>query len=94
MVQIGNAWVDEDTGVLGIYDYLWSHALNSDETNAGIHKYCESGSGSGNSSSSSKCDEYQSKGFDELGSIDLYNIYAPVCNDSATNSAPIGSVSI
>ena len=89
MVQIGNAWVDENTGLLGIYDYLWAHALNSDETNAGIHKYCDSDSG--NSSSSSKCDQYQNQGFDELGNIDLYNIYAPLCNDSV---APIGSVSI
>ncbi|KAF3446693.1 hypothetical protein FNV43_RR11873 [Rhamnella rubrinervis] len=86
-IAIGNAWVDESTGTLGIYDYLWSHALNSDETNAGIHKYCDFVSG--NSSNSSKCDQYQSQGFDELGNIDLYSVYSPLCNASA---ASIGSV--
>ncbi|PRQ27610.1 putative carboxypeptidase D [Rosa chinensis] len=33
-IAIGNAWIDYITGGLGWFDYLWRHALNSDETNA------------------------------------------------------------
>ncbi|KAG4191765.1 hypothetical protein ERO13_A07G115100v2 [Gossypium hirsutum] len=39
-IAVGNGWIDDRTGYLGQYDYLWTHALNSDETNKGIHTYC------------------------------------------------------
>nr|KJB09189.1 hypothetical protein B456_001G128600 [Gossypium raimondii] len=39
-IAVGNGWIDDRTGYLGQYDYLWTHALNSDETNKGIHAYC------------------------------------------------------
>ncbi|KAL2507380.1 Serine carboxypeptidase-like 40 [Forsythia ovata] len=37
---IGNAWIDDLTTARGIYDYFWTHALNSDETHNGILKFC------------------------------------------------------
>ncbi|KAM4121809.1 hypothetical protein ACB094_01G033800 [Castanea mollissima] len=39
-IAIGNALIDDNTSIMGTYDYYWTHALNSDETNAGIHRYC------------------------------------------------------
>ena len=39
-MQIGNAWIDDNTSIMGMFDYFWTHALNSDETNEGIHQYC------------------------------------------------------
>ncbi|KAH7523589.1 hypothetical protein FEM48_Zijuj06G0027900 [Ziziphus jujuba var. spinosa] len=89
-IAIGNAWVDENTGVQGMYDYFWAHGLNSDETYAGIHKYCDFASGN----SSIECDQYQNQGSNELGNIDIYNIYAPVCNESESESASTASVSV
>ena len=89
-MQIGNAWIDDKTGQLGIYDYFWTHALNSDETNAGIHKYCNFDDGD----SSSTCDDYQSKWGEEAGGLDIYNIYAPTCKLSTPKSSPSGSVSL
>lgn len=91
-MQIGNAWIDDSTGQLGIYDYLWTHALNSDETNAGIHKYCDFAS----DNSSSSCDKYQNQAMDEAGNVDIYNIYAPLCKISQANSpsTSTGSVSL
>ncbi|KAL5558596.1 hypothetical protein UlMin_034807 [Ulmus minor] len=87
-IAIGNAWIDDNTGDEGIYDYFWTHALNSDETNAGIHKYCDFVTGN----YSTQCYEYQSKVSAELGDIDIYNIYAPICNPSASKPAQTTSV--
>lgn len=56
IVQIGNVVIDDNATDEGIYDYYWTHALNYDETNAGINEYC--GYGSGNFSA--ECFHYQS----------------------------------
>lgn len=90
-IQIGNAWIDDSTGELGIYDYVWTHSMNSDETNAGIHKYCDFSSGN----FSSACDKYRSQVEEELGNVDIYNIYAPPCKTSEpTKSLSKSSVSL
>lgn len=90
MVQIGNAWIDDNTSEQGMYDYFWTHALNSDETHAGIQKYCDFVTGN----LSNTCYQYLNQGDAELGDIDIYNIYAPSCNLSAPKSIISGSVSI
>ncbi|KAF2309879.1 hypothetical protein GH714_005469 [Hevea brasiliensis] len=87
-IAIGNAWIDDNTGVKGTYDYYWTHALNSDETNAGINKYCDFVTGN----FSSICNKYQDLGDEEVGDLDAYNIYAPFCNQSAPKSGSPGSV--
>ncbi|KAL8230894.1 hypothetical protein R6Q57_000672 [Mikania cordata] len=87
-IAIGNAWIDDNTSTEGIYDYYWTHALNSDETNAGINKYCDYISGN----FSDTCEEYQSQGDNEYGEIDIYNIYAPLCDVSAQKPGSPGSV--
>uniref|UniRef100_A0A251TZC2 Putative peptidase S10, serine carboxypeptidase, Alpha/Beta hydrolase fold protein n=1 Tax=Helianthus annuus TaxID=4232 RepID=A0A251TZC2_HELAN len=71
-----------------MFDYFWTHALNSDETNAGINKYCDYISGN----FSDKCEEYQSQGYNEYGYIDIYNIYAPLCDRDAQKPGSPGSV--
>ncbi|CAK7347587.1 unnamed protein product [Dovyalis caffra] len=87
-IAIGNAWVDRSTGTKGSYDYYWTHALNSDETNAAINKYCDFVTGN----FSSICDQYQSQADAEVGRLDSYNIYAPLCNQSTSKSGSSGSV--
>lgn len=89
-MQIGNAWIDASTGTQGGYDYLWTHALNSDETNAGINKYCDFVT----FNISSTCDQYLSQSDDEVGEIDPYDIYAPLCNSESKPAASTGSVSL
>ncbi|KAA3458978.1 serine carboxypeptidase 2-like [Gossypium australe] len=74
-IAVGNGWIDDRTGYLGQYDYLWTHALNSDETNKGIHTYCHHF----NDKDPNECDDFQSKSAAEQGDIDGYNIYAPLC---------------
>ena len=89
-MQIGNAWIDDNTGQVGMYDYFWTHALNSDETNAGIHKYCNLVT----DNFPSQCDDYQTRGDLETGNIDIYNIYAPICKNAKPKSGQSGSVSL
>ncbi|MBA0738258.1 hypothetical protein Gogos_011646 [Gossypium gossypioides] len=36
-IAIGNAWIDDAICMKGMFDYLWTHALNSDETDEGIN---------------------------------------------------------
>ncbi|KAM7518304.1 hypothetical protein LguiB_017266 [Lonicera macranthoides] len=87
-IAIGNAWIDDNTGTQGIYDYYWTHALNSDETNKGIKNYCDYVTGN----YSNQCDDYQSQGNSEVGALDIYNIYAPICQHAALKPGPPGSV--
>ncbi|CAI9304215.1 unnamed protein product [Lactuca saligna] len=83
VIVIGNDVIDDNATSEGIYDYCWTHALNYDETNAGINEYC--GYGSGNFSA--ECLHYQSQSGSEYGEIDIYNIYAPFCDGSIQKHA-------
>nr|KAJ0211866.1 hypothetical protein LSAT_V11C400205690 [Lactuca sativa] len=88
-IAIGNAWIDDNTSYEGMYDYYWTHALNSDETNEGIKKYCDYVTGN----FSEECYKYQDQGDGEYGGIDIYNIYAPLCHHNTTQkSGTTGSI--
>ncbi|KAI8548717.1 hypothetical protein RHMOL_Rhmol07G0295400 [Rhododendron molle] len=87
-IAIGNAFVDDGTTLQGNFDYYWTHALNSDETHAGITKYCDFVNGN----ISSQCFAYLVQGGEEVGDIDFYDIYAPLCNSSAPKTPSPGSV--
>ena len=88
--QIGNAWIDDVTGTKGIVDYLWTHALNSDQTHELIEKYCDYSS----ENISQICSNATRRALTEKGNIDFYNIYAPLCHDSSLkNESSSGCVS-
>ncbi|XWS72969.1 hypothetical protein CRYUN_Cryun02cG0085500 [Craigia yunnanensis] len=81
-IAVGNGWIDDLTGYLGQFDYLWTHALNSDETNKGIHTYCHYF----NEKDPKQCVDFIYKAYDEAGDIDGYNIYAPLCQEHSSSS--------
>lgn len=83
-ITIGNGWLDNITGTKGIYDYFWTHALNSDETHAGITKYCDYVTGN----FTGECLKFQRHAHREIRKLDIYNIYAPLCHSSALKSPP------
>lgn len=66
--------------------------MSSDETNAGIHKYCDFTS----DNSSASCGKYIGQLNEEMGNIDIYNIYAPLCPEGGSKTKPgsTGSVSL
>ncbi|WCJ41540.1 Serine carboxypeptidase 1 [Euphorbia peplus] len=81
-IAIGNAWIDDVTSNKGSYDYLWTHALISDETIKGIHKYCSFGE-----NETDECFKYKTKASAERGRIDIYNIYGPLCHETTVNGS-------
>ena len=89
-LQVGNGLTDDEFCTKGIYDYYWTHALNSDETHAGIEKYYGDFR---NVTNLRECFLYEFKADDELVNIDVFNIYAPVFNSSATKNGASYSVS-
>lgn len=62
----------------GTFDYMWSHALISDETYRGLLQYCTSPN-----FDRIKCNAIQYKVDKEAGDIDFYNIYGPICSHSS-----------
>ncbi|XP_057955749.1 serine carboxypeptidase 1-like [Malania oleifera] len=87
-IAIGNAWIDDATNIMGLFDYLWTHAMNSDETNKGVHSHCYSVNGT----STPQCESFLVKAILETGDIDLYNIYAPICLNPSHKNGSTGSV--
>jgi serine carboxypeptidase-like clade 2 len=90
VLQIGNAWIDDVTGLRGRYEYHWAHALISDETIAGIRQNCDFS----RIGVSAQCYLYLSQADAEIGLIDIQNIYAPLCSSSPPKSGHTASVSL
>ncbi|CAA0816587.1 Serine carboxypeptidase-like 40 [Striga hermonthica] len=79
-IMIGNAEINDETDIKGMYQYFGSHALISDDVANQVLTYCDF---SPNANESQKCN----KAVDEAdrvydGKIDIYNIYAPLCSDN------------
>ncbi|AES71590.2 putative carboxypeptidase D [Medicago truncatula] len=87
-ISIGNAWIDDATGDKGLFDYFWTHALNSDQTHELIEKYCDFTK----QNYSTICINVTDWAFIEKGKIDFYNIYAPLCHDSSLKNGSTGYV--
>ncbi|CAL5330642.1 unnamed protein product [Camellia sinensis] len=76
-IIIGNALINDETDTKGRFDYFASHALISDQTSYKIRKFCNF---SPNATTQSKeCYTAAAEVDNEIGNIDIYNIYAPLC---------------
>ncbi|KAJ8762401.1 hypothetical protein K2173_007561 [Erythroxylum novogranatense] len=80
-IAIGNALIDVATSFTGALDFLWSHALLSDETYSGIKKNCDIKF----FNFTRTCQRYLNQSYYQSGNIDPYNIYAPLCNNPSTS---------
>ncbi|KAL5731062.1 carboxypeptidase C [Ranunculus cassubicifolius] len=80
-IMIGNGFMNPKTDFRGIYDYMWTHALISDETHHGLIKYCIE-------SSSSKCLLFCGRLGHEMGRTNVYSLYSEYCfpNSSFNNN--------
>ncbi|CAN6185466.1 unnamed protein product [Urochloa humidicola] len=85
-IMIGNAVINDGTDTKGMYDFFWTHALISDEAADGIHRYCNFTVGAADSD---KCDAAVSEADEALQDIDIYNIYAPNCDNAGLVTPPI-----
>ncbi|KAK7341090.1 hypothetical protein VNO80_24014 [Phaseolus coccineus] len=82
-ILIGNAVINEETDSEGLYDYLATHAIISDKA-AYLNKACESSS----KIEKSECEAAEEELENNIGYIDLYNIYAPLCNSTKLTPRP------
>ena len=76
-MQIGNAVINDETDVLGMYQYFGSHALVSQKTVRQMEKHCDFTPGV--NSQSKKCIEASNEAEENIDSLDIYNLYAPLC---------------
>ncbi|RVW49740.1 Serine carboxypeptidase II-3 [Vitis vinifera] len=84
--KIGNAWIDYETGLKGMYDFFWTHSLISDEINEGINLNCNFSS---ETTISDACEQYLDDADAAIGYIYIYDIYAPLCSSSSNSTRPI-----
>lgn len=84
--------MNDETDNKGMYDYFASHALISDEQLNKVHKHCDF---SPDASASKQCVAVTEEIDNTVGSIDIYNIYAPMCfNTNLTTHPKKASVSV
>ncbi|XP_010261659.2 PREDICTED: serine carboxypeptidase II-3-like [Nelumbo nucifera] len=76
-IMIGNPLINGETDMRGMYDYRWTHALVSDQINNAINSYCYA------SYQSEQCNYAMNQANAAVNSIDIYNIYAPLCASGA-----------
>lgn len=90
MLQVGNPVTDTYSDNVGYVDYIYYHAMISDETYALTKKTCSFSRS--NSSVSNDCINllYYYAPI-EFGNIDVYSIYAPVCLADSTNASTVRS---
>jgi len=76
-IIIGNAAIDDETDNRGMYDFLASHALVTDEDAYNVNNSCDFASNA--TTQSKECIDSYDAINDDVSSIDIYNIYAPSC---------------
>ncbi|XP_073120270.1 serine carboxypeptidase 1-like [Henckelia pumila] len=84
-IAIGNALIDSEDAEKGQVDFLWTHALISDEIHQGIVDNCNM---SYDANVTQVCLDYVYQADNAVGNVYPYNIYAPLCS-SSSNSPPV-----
>ncbi|KAK9681534.1 hypothetical protein RND81_10G009000 [Saponaria officinalis] len=79
--MVGNALTDDFHDHLGLFQFMWSAGLISDETYKLLNVFCNFDSFI---HSSDKCDQMQDVASKEMGNIDPYSIYTPACTANFT----------
>ncbi|KAF8022261.1 hypothetical protein BT93_G2414 [Corymbia citriodora subsp. variegata] len=85
-IIIGNAVLDNEMDQIGMYEYFASHALISDETERAIQNYCNFSPNV--TDEVSQCNSALTEADHDVSSIDIYNIYAPLCFSSNLTARP------
>ncbi|KAK8943263.1 Serine carboxypeptidase II-3 [Platanthera zijinensis] len=78
-IGMGNAYVDSNTNEKATFNYFWTHALIAGETYKNIQSSCNFSA----SFRTADCEEAIYVARNEVGNIDLYDIYAPLCRSGS-----------
>ncbi|XP_028776300.1 serine carboxypeptidase-like 40 isoform X1 [Neltuma alba] len=87
-ILIGNAVINDDTDNRGRWDFLASHAIISDKAAHAVSKLCDFSEVASSSDVNNECKAASNEIEQDIGSINIYNIYAPQCQDSNLTSLP------
>ncbi|XP_068649345.1 serine carboxypeptidase II-2-like [Aristolochia californica] len=79
--MVGNALTDDFNDHLGVFQFMWSSGLISDETYKLLNIFCDFQSFIHTSPQCEKILDIASK---EMGNIDTYSIFTPSCTGNAT----------
>lgn len=82
-VQVGNALTDDFHDHYGVFQFMWSSGLISDQTYKLLNFFCDFQSFV---HVSSECEKILDVASNELGNIDPYSIFTPSCPGSVTFS--------
>uniref|UniRef100_A0A2N9J3L9 Carboxypeptidase n=1 Tax=Fagus sylvatica TaxID=28930 RepID=A0A2N9J3L9_FAGSY len=85
-IIIGNAVINDETDERGIFDYLGTHAIISDQDLYQIQKYCNFSPNA--STQPRECNVATEAAGKDLQRINLYNIYAPLCSSPNITAQP------
>lgn len=80
--MVGNALFDDHYDHVGVFEFLWSTGLISDQTFKQLNQVCANQSFVHPSES---CDEILEMVDKEIGNIDPYSIFTPPCSDLSSN---------
>ncbi|PIA31844.1 hypothetical protein AQUCO_04800026v1 [Aquilegia coerulea] len=81
--MVGNALTDDYNDHLGVFQFMWSTGLISDQTYKLLNDLCDNESFI---HSSSQCDKMLDIASDELGNIDPYSIFTPSCTSGSLSN--------
>lgn len=81
--MVGNAWTYAPYDNYGAVFDWWTHALISDATFLGLNSTCDFFNIGPLSADPVACAQFQQTAANEMGNIDIYDIYADVCLTSA-----------
>ncbi|GLU10287.1 hypothetical protein SLE2022_271060 [Rubroshorea leprosula] len=81
--MVGNALTDDYHDHLGVFQFMWSAGLISDQTFKLLNQLCDLESFI---HSSSSCNKILDVASEELGNIDPYSIYTPPCTANVSQS--------
>lgn len=82
-MQVGNALTDDYHDHLGVFQFLWSAGMISDQTFKLLNVLCDFQSFI---HSSNSCDKILDIANDELGNVDPYSIFTPTCSANISQS--------
>ena len=86
---VGNAWTDAPLDNQGAVEFAHNHALNSDDTFAGIMDNCDFTSIGPlkGAADEDECNKFLDRSTTEMGNINIYDIYADQCLSSVNKDA-------
>ncbi|KFK35499.1 hypothetical protein AALP_AA5G292700 [Arabis alpina] len=85
-ILIGNAVINDETDLMGMYDFFESHALISEDTLVSLKKNCDLKTES--SVMTGECAMASQQIEMNIYYLDIYNIYAPMCLNSTLTRRP------